>query len=339
MSKTVTLNDVATEAGVSPSTASRALSGKASDYRISQSTTDAIQAAADRLGFRPSTLARSLRLKRSGLIGVVVPDIANPFFASIASEITEAAEVADLHVVLADSQGQTEREASLVHKLLARQAEALVVCPVGVESSHLAQARDSGIPVVLVDRTFPDSDFVQVTSQHAKGAEKAIRMLTAQGHSEIGILQGLPGTLPNEARLQGTQKALTEAGIAFDTKNISGSDFTEESGVESARALLEANPNLTAFFAFSMLNAFGALRVARERNLHIPDDISIVAFDDSPVADFMEVPISTVTQDVSRLGKLAGKLIVQAVLGNGKTRRKLHQIDVEVQQRKSISKV
>ncbi|MEM8736323.1 MAG: LacI family DNA-binding transcriptional regulator [Planctomycetota bacterium] len=339
MSKTVTLNDVATEAGVSPSTASRALSGKADAYRISQATADTIKAAADRLGFRPSSVARSLRLKKSGMIGVIVPDIANPFFAAIAREVTDAAEKGDLHVVLADSQGDTVREASLVQKLLARQVEALVVCPVGLESDHLAQARNSGVPVVLVDRTFPKEDFIQVTSQHSQGAEKAIRLLTSKGHRQIGILQGLPGTLPNEARLAGAKRGLAKAGIAYDSVTVAGTDYTENSGSLAAKSLLDANPDLTALFAFSMLNAFGALKVARELNLRVPEDLSIVAFDDSPFADFMEVPITTVTQDVTQLGRLAGELITHNVQGGRGTRRKLHQIGVEVRERQSISRI
>lgn len=337
--ETVTLNDVAAEVGVSPSTASRALSGQASAYRISQSTADAIQAAAKRLGFRPSRVARSLRLKRSELVGVVVPDIANPFFAAIASEVTKAAEQAGFSVILADSQGHTSREATLMQELLARQVEALVVCPVGVDSTHLLRAKETGVPVVLVDRTFPDADFVQVTSKHAHGAKQAIRMLTSRGHRRIGVLQGLPGTLPNSARLDGVRQALAEAQLAFDPNLVVGDDYTEQSGIESARVLLAPERRVSALFAFSMLNAFGALRVAQEMNLRVPDDLSIVAFDDSPFADFMAVPVSTVTQDVARLGKCAGELIIQSIQSGRSPRCKIHQVDVRVRQRKSISKV
>ena len=336
VSSRVTLSDVASAAGVSPSTASRALSGQAQEYRISQATVDAISSAASALGFRPSRVAQSLRLQRSELIGVVVPDIGNAFFSAIAREITLAAELGGFSVLLADSQEDTSREMKLVEELAARQVEAIVACPVGVTSEHFASARDSGLPLVLVDRTFPDSNFVQVTSKHEEGARKAAQLLLRQGHRQIGILQGLEGTLPNEARIAGAKKAMLSAGLTLNTRMIQGSSFTEQSGIESATTLLTDYPRITALLAFSMPNAIGGLRVAREMGREVPDDLSIVAFDDSPFADLMSVPISTVAQDVRTLGKKAAALVMEKVRGQKKQRKKLHQIDIELRDRGSI---
>lgn len=334
----VTLNDVATAAGVSVSTASRSLNGQAEAYRISEETATTVRAAAERLGFRPSRLARSLRLQKTGLIGIVVPDVSNPFFSAIAREVTLATEAAGYSVLLADSREETEREAKLLSELIAREVEAIVVCPVGVEQEHLKQAEQSGATMVLVDRTFPSSDFLQVTSKHEAGAQKAMRLLTAQGHRQIGVLQGLPGTLPNEARLCGVRDALERVGESLNPDFIRGDNFTAESGYASASQLLDEHPKLTALFAFSMPNAFGALRAATEAGRSVPDDLSIVAFDDSPFADLMQVPISTVAQDVESLGQRAAELILKQLQGGRASRKRLHEIGVDVRHRDSIGK-
>lgn len=335
----MTLRDVATAAGVSVSTASRALRGQAEAGRIRAETVERIRSAATELGFRPSHMARSLRSQRTGLLGVVAPDVSNPFFSSIARQVTLETEGHGYSVILGDSQDDTQREVTLLRELQSRQVEGLVVCPVGVISDHLLEIHQSGIPLVLVDRTFPELEFLQVTTQHQQGAARAVRMLTDAGHRRIGILQGLPGTLPNEARLAGAREALADAGIDFDNRLVSGSNFTEGSGAESARALMQSHPDVTAFFALSMPNALGALRVAEQTGRSVPDDLSLVAFDDSPFAEFMRVPISTVAQDSQALGMKAAQLILSRLQGKRKSRQAIHQINVEFHPRKSIREI
>lgn len=323
-----TLSEVAKKAGVSVSVASRSLNGHAKAYRISDATALRVQEAAEKLGFRPSQTARSLRLKKTGLVGVVAPDLSNPFFASISRSISVAAETEGYSVLFADSREQTELEIRLLHQLEARQVEAIVVCPVGTECDHLKQINQRGTPLVLADRTFPDCNLLQVTSEHRKGAVKATRLLTAKGHRVIGVLQGLPGTLPNEERLIGYTEALKECGVAFDSSLVMGDNFTEASGFESAKQLLIARPEITALFAFSTPNAMGALRAAKEMGRQVPQDLSIVGFDDSPYADLMNTPLTTVCQDVERIGQLAADLVLGVVV-NSKTRKRKVRHDVK----------
>lgn len=339
MAVRATLKDVAAAAGVSVTTASRSLSDQAAAYRISDATAASVKEAAQRLQFQPSRVARSLRFQKSGLVGIVVPDIANPFFSAIAAEITRAAEQAGRSVLIANSEEETRREIQLVSELQAREVEALVVCPVGVKFAHLSAVQQAETPLVLVDRTFPETEFLQVTSQHEAGAEKAIAMLTSQGHRRIGVLQGLRGTLPNEARLAGSRRALQRVNAELPEEFIHGDNFTEQSGYQSALALLQANDNLTALFAFSMPNAFGALRAALELGISVPNEVSLVAFDDSPYADLMHVPVSTVSQDVAALGKQAGQLMVKRLGGARSPRKTLHEIKVRAIERHSIKKV
>lgn len=333
----ITLTDVASAAGVSVSTASRSLNGQAEAYRISEQTAKNVCAAAERLGFRASRVARSLRSQKTGLIGVIVPDVSNSFFAAIAREVTLAAEAAGYNVLLADSQEETSREVQLLGELLARQVEGVVVCPVGLEEDHLQGAEAAGTSIVLADRAFPGSSLLQVTSKHEVGAVRATELLTAHGHRRIGVLQGLPGTLPNESRLQGARTALESVGAELPRRWIAGDNFTEESGYESARQLLNAHADLTAFFAMSMPIAFGALRAAAELGRDVPTDLSMVAFDDSPFADLLRVPITTVAQDVQQIGQRAAELILKRLKGGRAPRKRWHEIKVSVRQRDSIA--
>ncbi|TWU21175.1 HTH-type transcriptional regulator KdgR [Novipirellula galeiformis] len=335
----VTLKQVADAAGVSVSVASRSLNGRAREYRISETTEKSVKTTAAKLGFQPSQVARSLRLKRSGLVGVVVPDLSNPFFASIAREVTLAAEQDGYSVIVVDTRETTANEEKLVGQLLARQIEALVVCPVGQTQDHLSAIHDSGLPVVLVDRGFPDSKLTQVTSNHRAGAQQATELLLDHGHRLIGILQGLPGTLPNDERLAGLRAGLAQRNLDFDTTLLAGDNFSERSGYESTHALLRRHRGITALFAFSTPNALGALRATLELGRRVPEDLSLVTFDDIPFADFMSVPLTTVAQDVTALGRTAADLITQQLSGSKPPRLKNHCVQVHLINRNSIREV
>ena len=334
-----TLRDVADAAGVSVSTASRALNGRAKDYRISEGTVQEVKKHAELLSFQPSQTARSLQARRSGLIGVVVPDISNPFFAAIAKEVTSHADKQGMSVLLADSNDTTEAEVKLIGQFRSRQVEGLVVCPVGTQSEHLVEVEASGVPLVVVDRCFPDTSMTCVMSDNLKGAQKGIKNLLKNGHRVIGCLQGLPGTLPNETRLAAVRESLQQADLEFDSSLVAGDNFTEQSGYESAKTLLSNRPDITALFAFSTPNAFGAMRAASELGRSVPDDLSLITFDHSPVVDLLKVPLSTISQDVVRLGQTAAELMMKQLASGKKPRKRTHFVPVKLVSRQSVAKV
>lgn len=335
---TVTLKQVAAAAGVSVSVASRVLNGHAKAYRISDQTEQQVRGIASDLEFRPSQIARSLRLQKSKMIGVVIPDLSNPFFAAISREITLAVEAEGFSVLVADSRETTSIEQELTGELQSRQVEGLVVCPVGVDGSHLLTVHRSGLPIVLVDRGFPDFPMMQVTSDHRRGSEQAAELLLAQGHRTIGILQGLPGTLPNEERLRGLKETLKRHDLQWDAELVDGDNFTEQSGYESTHRLLSKRPDITALFALSTPNAMGALRATHEQGIQVPDKLSIVSFDDSPYSDLMAVPLATVCQDVPRIGKQAAALIIQSIQAQSPPKFEIHQVTTKIVKRSSIAK-
>jgi LacI family transcriptional regulator, galactose operon repressor len=330
------LKDVASAAGVSVSTASRVLSGKAAAYRISQATQAAVQKAAGRLEFRPSQVARSLRLQKTNTIGVVVPDMANPFFAAIAREITIAAEASGRVVLMADCRDTTEHELSCVQQLLARQVEGLLVCPVGRTDAHLAEVAEAGLPLVLVDRVFENRQFVSVTSGHCEGAGEVVDLLLACGHRTIGVLQGLPETLPNEERIKGYRDSLRRRRIAFEPSLIRGENFSAASGYEACKSLLEERPDVTALFAFSNQNAFGALKALQELGRCVPDDVSLVTFDDHPLFDHLAVPLTAASQDAQALGSTAAQLLIKQIESGRCPREKQHRVPIRLIKRSSV---
>lgn len=338
-SSTVTLNDVAKAAGVSVSTASRALNGRAEEYRIRESTAQTVRQTAERLGFQPSILARSLRLKKTGLVGIVVPDLSNAFFSAIARAVTVSAESAGMAALIADSGGSTEKETLHLNALTARNVESIVICPVGIHFNHLEKVHQQGVPLVMVDRCQSESTLVQVTSEHYSGARLAIEELLAHGHQNIGILQGLPETLPCSARLNGVRDSLEAVGIPYREEFVEGSEFTEQSGYQSALKLLQENPQLTALFAMSYPNAFGAMRAIRELGLNMPKDVSLITFDDAPHADFLEVPLTAVAQDIDQIGRTAANLVMELIQVKQPLKITNHQIPVELIKRASVERV
>lgn len=306
----VTLQNVADAAGVSVSTASRALNGQARKYRIRASTEEAVRKAASRLGFQASQIARSLRLKRSGLIGVIVPDISNPFFASIAREVSLGVEAEGYSVLLGDSREQTSIERRLAMQLRARQIEALLVCSVGAESKHLIELDQSGLPVVLVDRVFEGVDLPSVTSDNVKAAEDLAGVLIDHGHRRIGVLAGVSGSLPTRTRLLGLRRAAEAAGFSIGDSFVAGDAFTEASGYAATKELMQRNPQITALFAMCTPAAMGALKALSDSQVSVPEDVSIVAFDDHPFGDLMKTPLTVAAQDIDQLGKLATTVLI-----------------------------
>lgn len=332
----VTLEHVARAAGVSTSTASRALAGKARQCRISEKTEQAILLAARGLGFQASHVARSLRTRRSGLIGLVVPDASNPFFAAIARKATIVAEQHGLSTLLADSHDSSDHEMDLLTHLQSRQVEGLIICPIGESNAHLRRLERSGANVVVVDRWFSDVQLPTVTSENEQGAAAATTAIIEQGHRRIGCLQGRPGTSTNEERLRGFRRALAAHHIDADATLIRGNDFSEASGYRSTCELLDTHPDLSAVFALGNQNALGALRAFAERRLTVPDDVSLVTFDDAPFAEYLAAPLSVIRQDVETIGGRAVELLIEQIRTGHKPDPLLHRVPTEFVSRQSV---
>jgi LacI family transcriptional regulator len=300
------LSALAAALKLSPSTVSRVLSGQAERFRISPATRERVLAAAAKSGLVVDAVARGLRLRTTHTLGLVIPDISNPFFAALARQIEHQARAHGYSVLLADSQESVEVEAEAVRLMRGRRVDGLVIAPVGT-ASRVALAPLAGrLPLVLIDRILPDFAGPSVTADNFAGARDATRLLIARGHRRIGCLQGRPDSSVQEERLRGHQAALAEAGIAMDPALLCGGVHAPDAGrlgMETWFGPSGAAP--TAVLAFGNLLALGALQALRRLGLGVPEDVSLIAFDDQPWTELIAPPLTTVAQPVEALAEAA----------------------------------
>jgi LacI family transcriptional regulator len=312
---TATLKTIAARVGTSVSTVSRVLGGQGERYRISSETAARIRAAAVELNFSPNLLAKGLRLRRTQTIGLVIPDISNPFFAAITRIVTVEARNRGYSLLLCDTQEDTAREVEAIALLQNRMIEGLIVLPVGQQGDHVAALAGGPLPVVLVDRYFPDVALPYVASDNRQGALIATRHLLERGHRRIACITGLPGTTPNEDRVGGYRAALAEAGVAADERLIVGGTFGSSTGYQEAKLLVSRFKDLTAILALSNLIGLGVLQALSEEGIGIPERISLISFDDQPYAAYLATPMTAVRQRNEEMGQLAVKLLFDRIQG------------------------
>ncbi|MBM4156641.1 MAG: LacI family transcriptional regulator [Lentisphaerae bacterium] len=333
-----TLRTVAERLGISVSTVSRALSGQGGRYRIRPETVGAVRAAAADLQFRPDPVARGLRMRRTHSLGLVVPDAANPFFAEIAASVADAARLRGHAVLLCDSRETTEREAEAVRLLMDRKVDGLIVCPVGLRADHLEACRAGGLPVVVADRIVGSPPLPFVAADNAAGGRMAAAYLVKRGHRRIGLLQGLPGSTPNEERKTAFLAELARHGIPRRLVPVAGEEFSEAAGAGAASALLDRHPGLTALFALSNVVAMGALRVLAARGISVPRDLSILGFDDHPYAALLATPLTVIAQPVEDLGRRAAETLFDRIEGRAPSRaRAAVRLPVRLVERASVA--
>jgi LacI family transcriptional regulator len=313
MRNTITLKHIALKTGVSVATVSRVLNGKSAKYRISKKTQALIQKVARDLNYSPNQLARSLRLSRSNTIAYINPDISNPFFSSIGKSIVKYARKAGYSIILGDSEEGTDMELSLINAMLEHKVDGLIISPVGLKYSHLVDIHKKRIPLVLIDRYFPDVDLPYVTSDNYGGALEAVSLLIENGHSRIACIQGLKNTSPNNDRVRGYIDAHKKYGIPVDNSLIKGDSFGEENGYIETKLLLERKNIPTAIFAVSNLISLGSLRALKENGYNVPNDVSMISFDDQPYSQFLSTPMTTVGQQSFQIGQIAAKLMIDQI--------------------------
>jgi LacI family transcriptional regulator len=306
----VTIGDVARAAGVSPSTASRALTGQG---YAAQSVKLRVLAAADQLGYVPDEFARSLKRRTSRLVGVLISDLRNQFYADLAAGIEQVLTAAGYQMVLVNDDGDTDRELARARTLLAMRVPGAIVTPVTAEAGTLLTAQ--GVHVVEVDRQMAESrcDAVLVDSEH--GARVATEHLLSLGHRRIAFLIDELEWTTGRGRLAGYRAALRAARVRFDSKLVARVGFGSGDAAAALAELLDGRPDVTAVFAANNLMASGVWQELRRRKLRVPKDISLVAFDDLPWMTMVRPAVSAVSQPVVALGARAAELLLARLSG------------------------
>jgi LacI family transcriptional regulator len=292
-----TMNDVARVADVSIATVSHVINGT---RFVSPERVERVHAAMRELDYTPDATARSLRVGRTDTIGLVIPDNSNPFFAELARWIEDAGFEAGYTTILANSNERPYRERRYITTLLSKRVDALI--------TSLRKAR---IPIVVMDRdvALPMADVVLY--DNAAGSGDVARHLLELGHTQFACVAGPPG-VPAE-RLEGFRGALREAGISVDDDAVVAGDFHFAGGREATRKLLATGKPFTALFAANDLMAAGAIRELTAHGLNVPQDVSVVGFDDAPIAEMISPPLTTVRQPLQDMADVAVSLLLARV--------------------------
>jgi LacI family transcriptional regulator len=335
----VTLRDIAERSGVSVSTVTRVLNDKAREYRISDETSQLVLKTARRLKYRPNQLARGLRLKKTHTIGLLAPDIANPFFAYVTRQIQNIAAEKDYSIVICNTNENQDIEIEQTQLLLSKGIDGFIIMPVGLSFKHLLNVKKEGVPVVLIDRCFEELPFNSVVIDNYRGAYEAVNHIIEYGHDRIAMIQGLPHTYTNNGRVAGYRAALREHKINFNRNYLVGTDFGKENGYISAKALLSQKKRPTALFLSSDLIALGALEAIFELGLRIPDDVSLVAFDDIDFAPFLVSPLTVVSQPKDQIGERAVNLLIDQIGKINSRRTKTEILQPELIIRGSVKRI
>jgi len=336
------LKQLAKRTGLSVSTVSRVLNGKAAVARISEATRERVLKEAAQAGIVINAVARGLRLQKTLTLGLIIPDISNPFFAALARQVERASRANGYSVLLCDSEESTEVEAENVRLMQGRRVDGLVVAPVGGRQDHLAAVRAAGMPLVLIDRVFHDLNVPTIAADNAAGAALAVEHLHAAGHLYIGCVQGLPASSTNAARVKGFKQAMKKRKLDVRAEWITGRDYTLECAHGEALKLLSARPRPTAIVALGNVIALGVLHAARDLGLRVPQQLSLVSFDDQPWAEWISPPLTTIAQPVEELGAKAMDLFFEQLEtkeGDEKAETPRVTLPMKLIERQSVAKL
>ncbi|SMB93451.1 transcriptional regulator, LacI family [Thermanaeromonas toyohensis ToBE] len=300
---------MAKRAKVGISTVSRVLNN--SGY-VSPKTRERVLKAIEELNFEPNYLAKSLSSGKTRTIALILPDITNPFFPAIARGVEDAVKRKEYHVILCNTDGDSQQEALHAKALREKAVDGLIFTASSKNNKHVLELVEVGIPVVLIDRRVEGNNLDAVLVDNVAGAYEATKYLIGLGHKYIGFIAGPDVTTALE-RQEGYCRALKEAGIEVKEKLIQPGNFRYESGYTGALNLLEYG--VTAILAANDLMALGAMRAIEEKGLRIPQDIAVVGFDDIPLASLVKPALTTVNQPAYQMGALAAEILLERIEG------------------------
>jgi DNA-binding LacI/PurR family transcriptional regulator len=306
---------------VSTATVSRALNGTG---QIAPATRQAIDDAVRELGYRPSGVARSLRTKSTQTIALLLPDITNPFYPGLVRGVQLGARRRGYMMLLASAEGDAEGEQEYLELFRANAVDGALVVGVSIGADGIAAAMAGGFPIVSMDRSVDSPDVPLVQVDNRGGARMAVEHLAELGHRRIAHVSG-PLTLEiTRERLAGYRDGLEAAGLRFDPRLLVEGDYEEGGGLAAADRLVTSGAGFTAVFAGNDLTAIGVMGGLQARGLRVPDDVSVVGFDDVRLASYVSPALTTVHQPADRIGERAAALLVDVIRGRRRPERVGH---------------
>lgn len=315
----VTIKDIAKRSGVSATTVSRIINNKAEGIR--QETRERVLKVIEEMNYRPNSIARSMVTKRTNTIGLIIPSITNPFFPEVVRGVEDVANASQYNVFLGNTDSSFRKEVDYLELMKEKNVDGIIFT--GPHESQDEEFYDSmqeyKIPIVLMDRGQQVEHFSGVYTDNVKGGYLATKHLLDLSHRRIGLITGPSNTFSSHERLQGCVKALHEYGLPVDESLILSGNYLLEEGYEAAKVLLQKQ--VTAIFAFNDLMAYGVYRAAFEMGLSVPEDLSVVGYDNLPYNQLLVPPLTTIDQSAYQMGETAAKLLLNE-LNNKKAEKK-----------------
>ncbi|MDR3476302.1 MAG: LacI family DNA-binding transcriptional regulator [Devosia sp.] len=328
-----TIHDVALSAGVSPTTVSRYVNNR---IDLPAPTAARIDAAIAALDYRPNLLAKRLSTGKSEAIGLVTPEIGNPFFAELAAAVEDEAERHGYAVFMSSTRGDVTREIASLNRLNDRHVDGLILMTNRPDDGKLAALIEPGRPVVLIDEDVPGVEVPRIFVENEQGTYLATRHLIDEGHRSIGMVGGARGLLTVEERWRGFERAMRERQLPIRPEHLLFGAYSREFGRAATAAIIGTPAPPTAIIAASDYIAIGVIQALRDAGLGAPRDMSIVGFDDMPFAELMDPALTTIRQPVAAMGRLG----FQALLGlmTGTPVEPLTRLPVQLIKRNSVGR-
>jgi len=313
-----TIKHVAARAGVSFTTVSHVLNGT---RRVSDSARQRVEQAVAEMGYAPSAVARALKMSETYILGVLVPNITNPFFAELTRGIEDRCRQTDYSVFLCNSDDDAARQSRYLQTLLERRVDGLLLAAAAGEAAPLvARLASARVPTVVVDRSIPGLTADLVRVDHQSGAELAVSHLMSLGHRAIACLSGPSEFAVSRARVAGWRKAMAAAQIEVDEGWLLEGEFSASAGHALTQRLL-ARGDITAIFASNDLLAIGALRAAAELGVAVPGALSVIGFDGIDLGGYVHPPLTTVGHSIRAMGERAASVLIERI-AEGPTRNR-----------------
>jgi LacI family transcriptional regulator len=306
----VTIKDIAKHAGVSTATVSYVINQ--SRY-VSPELTERVTAAIEQLGYYPDDNARSLRSKRTSMIGLIVPDNANPFFAEVAKGVEDAGFEAGYTVILCNSNAMLERELAYLDVLQSRRVDGIIVLSTSSEVDHLRPVVERGVPTIVFYREVSDMDVDALMLDNQAAGYLATQHLIDLGHRDIACIKPLSPTNPSARRVAGYQQAMEDNDLVWHPALMPQGNNLISGGAEATDELLASGRPFTAIFACNDAMAIGAMRSLRDSGYRIPDDVSIVGFDDIILATYTNPPLTTIASPKQEAGRFAVERLLERI--------------------------
>jgi LacI family transcriptional regulator len=303
----VTIKDIARKANVSYATVSRALNNKRG---VRESTRHRIVQLAAEMSYTPNALARGLVKKQTLTLGLIIPDITNPFYPKVARGIEDGATEEGFSIFLCNTNWEVEREVNYLRLLAEKRVDGIILAPIDDEIEAVEHRLTGTIPVVYVSNAPHGTQHSFVVIDNVLGGFLATEHLIRAGHRRIGFVGSTEDSLTIEERLEGYRRALKKYGLPVEKKFIQMGEFKQESGYRIIRRLIAEGDYPRAIFAENDLLALGILQGAKASGLSVPENVAIVGFDDIPFASFPEVQLTTISQPTYEMGRKAAEVLL-----------------------------